>query len=392
MKSFLALLITILSFISVKSQVGIGTSKPHSSAVLELQDTTRGLLIPRMKQRNRLAIPSPAEGLLVYQTDSSTGYWYYKAGQWKPLSDTSRRGRYSIILTGNITNSEAQAKIANECGTDTRQIKILGCTQLTAIEITGLTEGSDILIRDNPLLQMVSLPKLETTNKFLVYNCPILTTLNLPALQVVGDDQSIAIDIMNCAFTSLDFPSLKMIVGNFRISRNPSLKTISLAKLNYQNGWGDLNFELNDELTSILLNSLTTANAININLLPRLAAISFPSLNKVNTLTIQGNTLLGAIQLPVLTNFSESLAIRSCSNLTSLSAPSLQTFGSYIDFNDNKLPSGNINAILNKLVAITPFLTGKTISLVQAIPAPPTGQGVIDRATLISRGNTVATN
>ncbi|WP_430468007.1 hypothetical protein [Winogradskyella ouciana] len=68
------------------SQVGIGTTDPDASSMLDIESTTSGLLIPRMTQAQRLAIGSPVEGLMVYQTNLESGFWYYKGGTWTYLS------------------------------------------------------------------------------------------------------------------------------------------------------------------------------------------------------------------------------------------------------------------------------------------------------------------
>lgn len=49
--------------------VGIGTTTPHTSAVLEIKDTTKGILIPRMTTAQRDAIVSPAVGLMILNLD-----------------------------------------------------------------------------------------------------------------------------------------------------------------------------------------------------------------------------------------------------------------------------------------------------------------------------------
>lgn len=49
------------------------------SAMLDIASTTKGVLIPRMTAANRIAITTPASGLLVYQTDGTPGF-YYNAG------------------------------------------------------------------------------------------------------------------------------------------------------------------------------------------------------------------------------------------------------------------------------------------------------------------------
>jgi hypothetical protein len=58
----------ILSF-SYSQNIGIGTSTPHASAALEIKDSTKGILIPRMTMLQRNAIANPAEGLMFYQTN-----------------------------------------------------------------------------------------------------------------------------------------------------------------------------------------------------------------------------------------------------------------------------------------------------------------------------------
>lgn len=51
--------------------IGIGTTNPHASAIVELNSTNAGFLLPRMTGAQRNAIPSPAEGLMVYVTDAA---------------------------------------------------------------------------------------------------------------------------------------------------------------------------------------------------------------------------------------------------------------------------------------------------------------------------------
>src|SRR5438105_15153716 len=55
--------------IDTLGRVGIGTTLPAGSALLDLTSTIRGFLTPRMAATQRAAIASPAQGLLVYQID-----------------------------------------------------------------------------------------------------------------------------------------------------------------------------------------------------------------------------------------------------------------------------------------------------------------------------------
>ena len=53
---------------SPAGQIGIGTTAPDTSSILDLTSTTRGFLPPRMTTTQKNAIPSPAAGLIVYDT------------------------------------------------------------------------------------------------------------------------------------------------------------------------------------------------------------------------------------------------------------------------------------------------------------------------------------
>lgn len=71
------------------SQVGIGTITPNDSAALDVTSTSTGVLIPRMTLAQKNAIVSPATGLLIYQNDGISGFWYYNGTAWTTFSDTS---------------------------------------------------------------------------------------------------------------------------------------------------------------------------------------------------------------------------------------------------------------------------------------------------------------
>ncbi len=63
--------------------VGIGTNAPDNSAMLDIVSTSRGILIPRMTSAQRTAVSTPARGLLVYDLDTKS-FWFYD-GSWTEL-------------------------------------------------------------------------------------------------------------------------------------------------------------------------------------------------------------------------------------------------------------------------------------------------------------------
>src|SRR5687767_14597494 len=69
------------------AQVGINRdgSKADASAILDVKSENKGVLMPRMTKSQRLAIKQPATGLMLYQTDGKTGFYYNKGTPSLPL-------------------------------------------------------------------------------------------------------------------------------------------------------------------------------------------------------------------------------------------------------------------------------------------------------------------
>ena len=104
--SFLVFLILLTcKTINTFSQVGIGTTTPNASAQLDVSSNTKGLLIPRMTQAQRTAINSPAQGLLVYQTDGIIGLYQYDGTSWSIAGAGSSIYSTNGTLSGNRTVS-----------------------------------------------------------------------------------------------------------------------------------------------------------------------------------------------------------------------------------------------------------------------------------------------
>ena len=70
--------LTVLNTTRVGSVTGI-----DASAQLDVQSTTKGFLPPRMTNAQRLAIASPAVGLMVYCTDATEGLYINKSTGWQ---------------------------------------------------------------------------------------------------------------------------------------------------------------------------------------------------------------------------------------------------------------------------------------------------------------------
>src|SRR5664279_6353753 len=102
-KSVLLTAVAILFIASVLAQsIGIGTTPPNASSILEIKASNKGLLIPRTSTASRTAIVNPAKGLMVYDTTINS-FWYHNGSAWTQIG-TAGSGWY---LTGNSGNNPA---------------------------------------------------------------------------------------------------------------------------------------------------------------------------------------------------------------------------------------------------------------------------------------------
>ena len=105
--------------IAQKDNVGIGTLQPDRSAVLEIQSPNKGLLIPRMSVSQRNAIPQPANGLLVYQTDAASGFYFFNGREWKPLGSSIPEVHATANVDGWLLNGNPNATANSFIGVPT---------------------------------------------------------------------------------------------------------------------------------------------------------------------------------------------------------------------------------------------------------------------------------
>src|ERR1700687_1286332 len=108
-KLFLLSIIAILFVASSFAQnVGIGTTTPNASSILEIRASNKGLLIPRTSTTSRTAIVNPAKGLMVYDTTTGS-FWFHNGSAWTQVEVTGK----GWSLTGNSGTNPA----ANFIGT-----------------------------------------------------------------------------------------------------------------------------------------------------------------------------------------------------------------------------------------------------------------------------------
>lgn len=115
--------------------VGIGTDTPHSSAKLHIEDTQRGILIPKVSLVNITdgitPVNGPAVGLLVWNTNSGvingagTGFYYWTGVIWEK------------IVTSNTTATSTAWELLGNAGT------------INGTNFLGTTDNQSLDIRTN---------------------------------------------------------------------------------------------------------------------------------------------------------------------------------------------------------------------------------------------------
>jgi hypothetical protein len=100
--------------------VGLGVDPPSNTAALDVSSTTKGLLAPRMTTVQRLAIASPANGLIVFDTDTKSLQVYDAVGEiWNGFGaalgtvQVASGGTGATTLTGYLLGAGTSAITAS---------------------------------------------------------------------------------------------------------------------------------------------------------------------------------------------------------------------------------------------------------------------------------------
>ena len=141
-------LFTVIFFLSLFSyaQQGVAINNngnpANNSAMLDVSSTAKGILIPRMTTSQRNSITSPANGLMVYDTDFNQ-FWYWNGTAWVaaigPTGPTGATG--AAGSTGNaglqgIAGATGATGVAGSTGV-TGPTGVTGATGATGPLVAG---------------------------------------------------------------------------------------------------------------------------------------------------------------------------------------------------------------------------------------------------------------
>jgi hypothetical protein len=159
-RNILLLSVYFLFAFSAMAQIGIGTATPDASSILDVTSTTQGMLTPRMTTAQRAAIATPADGLIVYDTDLKSFYYYMTATtSWARFSsDFNGRLNFKRIKSTDVLATVLATELAAGSGVkyklDSNTLYEINGTvvlnfpiEINNAYISGLDSNGDVLLR-----------------------------------------------------------------------------------------------------------------------------------------------------------------------------------------------------------------------------------------------------
>ncbi|MEP7106744.1 MAG: hypothetical protein ABI760_02155 [Ferruginibacter sp.] len=136
--------IFLSSLVSYSQSVSINEdgSVPDQSAMLDIKSTTKGMLIPRMTSAERTGILNPGVGLLVYDNETAS-FWFYKAAGWTELITGGGAGTNYWDTDGNHIYNNNTGNVGIGTNNPTARLSIQ-----SPINTTGFTHvgGADSIV------------------------------------------------------------------------------------------------------------------------------------------------------------------------------------------------------------------------------------------------------
>lgn len=273
----------------------------------------------------------------------------------------------SVLAENNSANNLVITNVANPINNQDAATKLYVDTQITANALPNGTSIGDLLSWNGSSWQPIA------NNSAFGGRSTIYITGNITNAQA-------AQQIAQQAGPNTDFIIIRNTTGLTEINISGLTDILSIRIMNNTN----LQSVVFNDLTEVIYGKVyfTDNNA--------LENVSFPNLLKIASdgFSIHNCNNLNTLNLPLLQEGNINI---TGSQLATISLPSLVRCESlYLE--SNSLSSSTVNSLLNQFLNILPS-SGKNLGLAGQTPsAPPTGQGLIDKQTLIDNGNTVYTD
>ncbi len=231
-----------------------------------------------------------------------------------PNSVGGNENKVWVILTGDISDAEADQKLANEIGESTRFLYVQNTSNLTTLDLSGISENEliELRISDNANLEQIIIPETKIVfSAFVISNNPELLNIEFQSLEAINTIGTID---NNPNLNQMSFEALTNAGGLF-IAKNSGLSQMSFPVL---------------ESTG----SLSILDNIN------LESVNFELLNNVSNLSFDSNNLISNLEFPSLTQ-AENITIQNSNISLDINLNNLELVNSF-SFLNNEL--ANLNA------------------------------------------------
>lgn len=331
-----------------------------------------------------------------------------------------------VSLTIENNSSLTTVNLGN-LNTVYEDVLVSGNQELASVDLGALTTtgaNSNIIIQGNPALASVDLGSLTTWQSpaspgLLVTGTEVLTTLDLGSLTSIGNGALLTVDgsfnlstlnldnlksvygtmflatnSFNCVPLSINLNALDTIIGEVRIVGD-GITSINAGSLKYILGTFSA-IEL-PVLTSVDMDALTFASGtFDIFNVYSLTLLKLGQLTTVeNTFRVGSSTAMNLVSLDLgsLSSISGYFQVTN-QNLTTLDLGGLTSIadGSTIYLGQCGFTSSVVNTLLASFASALPFTSVNIDLTTFSGTESPTGQGVSDKNTIISNGNTVNTD
>lgn len=151
MKKSLLFLFTIVVFIT-NAQVGINILNPDSSAILHLESTDRGLLLPRLTDVQMNGINAPVNGLTIYNTEDSLIYYYNNECWLKAYQKNCQECEFTSSVNQGFATIDRTTTDTAYFEVDI--VKENGVDSITTVVLSSLPSGMTVTV-ENPIVDSV---------------------------------------------------------------------------------------------------------------------------------------------------------------------------------------------------------------------------------------------
>ncbi|WP_289063416.1 hypothetical protein [uncultured Zobellia sp.] len=138
---FIVILLIVFSYSAKAQSVGINTLTPNPSAALDIESTTGGLLIPRMTTAQISALSSPADGLMVYNSDIANTVMFYQGTPYELYNKGA--GTVITVLSGiapTFWTSISHLSLTEFLGLDIHRMQV-DLSEASELRITANVSG-----------------------------------------------------------------------------------------------------------------------------------------------------------------------------------------------------------------------------------------------------------